>query len=137
MNGSDPRRFVAYCSTQSHSSTSRAAQMCLMKIRSIEPDLDGILTGQLIKEQMIKDIDAGLIPSFVIATLGTTGLCAFDDIKSITEVCRELETKTRPIWIHVDSAYAGSMLVLPDKRGKLLDGVDQVNTFNTNLSKGK
>ena len=84
---------------------------------------------------MQKDLQNGLIPSFVVATLGTTGICAYDDIKSITEACRNFEEKNRPIWVHVDSAYAGSMLVLPEERKNYLDGVENVDSFNTNLSK--
>ena len=84
----------------------------------------------------MNSIVLGLIPCFVIVTLGTTGICAFDDLQSITKVCREMETETKPIWIHVDSAYAGSMFALPECRGSLLDGAEMVDSFNTNLSKG-
>jgi hypothetical protein len=44
----DPRKFVAYCSDQTHSSASRAAQMALMQIRKIETGDDGRLTGELL-----------------------------------------------------------------------------------------
>ena len=52
--------------------------MSLMQIRRVDPGPDGILTGPILKAQMVKDIENGLIPAFVVATLGTTGLCAFD-----------------------------------------------------------
>ena len=65
---------------------------------------------------MENNLQNGLIPSFVVATLGTTGICAYDDLKSITEACRNFENESRPIWIHVVSAYAGSMLVLPEEK---------------------
>ena len=111
-------------------------KMSLMQIRQLEPNADGVLTGPILEEQMAKDIDDGLIPTFVVGTLGTTGFCAYDDITTITGACRKMESDKRLIWVHVDSAYVGSMLVLPEERGHILDGVGQVDSFNTNLSKG-
>ena len=32
-------------------------------------------------EQMMKDIEDGFIPTFVVCTLGTTGLSAYDDLE--------------------------------------------------------
>ena len=95
----DPRDIVAYCSDQAHSTAARAAGMSLMKIRErfqnnyffsrtcfktdfeilnprkIKSDELGRMNGENLVKQMRNDIESGLIPAFVAATLGTTGLC--------------------------------------------------------------
>jgi glutamate/tyrosine decarboxylase-like PLP-dependent enzyme len=38
----------------------------------------------------------------VVATLGTTNSCAFDNLQEIGDVCVE-----QGVWLHVDAAYAG------------------------------
>ena len=44
------------------------------------------MCGSSLLKIMKEDVKNGLCPAFVVATLGTTGLCAFDDLESITEV---------------------------------------------------
>jgi len=134
-NDLDPRHLVAYCSDQAHSSASRAAQMSLMKIRKIIPDTDGRMTGKNLRTQILEDISKNLIPCFVVCTLGTTGMCYFDDISSVTKVAGEFSTEKNKIWVHVDAAYGGSMLAVPEFRESLLEGVEKVDSFNMNLSK--
>ncbi|XP_052806710.1 aromatic-L-amino-acid decarboxylase-like [Mya arenaria] len=50
----------------------------------------------------------------VMATLGTSFLCVFDDTHELGQVC-----KSKIIWLHVDAALAGSMFICPEKRRKL------------------
>jgi glutamate/tyrosine decarboxylase-like PLP-dependent enzyme len=38
----------------------------------------------------------------VVATLGTTGTCAFDCLDELGPIC-----KKEGLWMHVDAAYAG------------------------------
>ena len=71
---------------------------------------------------MEADFKNGLCPAFVVVTLGTTGLCAFDDLESITQVIREFEKDNNlNVWIHVDSAYGGPMFWIPEKRHFMQD----------------
>ena len=66
---------------------------------------------------MEADVKEGYCPAFVVVTLGTTGLCAFDDLESITQTVRKFEKENNVnIWIHVDSAYGGPMFWMPEKR---------------------
>lgn len=41
----------------------------------------------------------------VIATLGTTGTCAFDPLEELAVVCQK-----EGAWLHVDAAYAGTFI---------------------------
>ena len=54
----------------------------------------------------------------VVATSGTTVLGAFDQLAPIAQVC-----KKHSVWLHVDAAYGGSVLVSRTHR-KLMEGVD-------------
>ncbi|MCB0834004.1 MAG: aspartate aminotransferase family protein, partial [Bacteroidetes bacterium] len=63
------------------------------------------------------------------ATLGTTSSTAIDPLRPIAEICRD-----ENIWLHVDAAYAGTALLLPEYRW-MIDGVDLVDSFVFNPHK--
>ncbi|XP_052358150.1 histidine decarboxylase-like [Oncorhynchus keta] len=63
------------------------------------------------------------------ATLGTTGVCAFDDLSELGPVCAE-----EGLWLHVDAAYAGSAFLCPELRGPL-GGMEYADSFAFNPSK--
>lgn len=63
------------------------------------------LRGETLRKAIQEDQEKGLIPCYVITTLGTTGTCAFDNLDEIGPICKEYN-----IWLHVDAAYAGEYL---------------------------
>lgn len=65
----------------------------------------------------------------MVATLGTTSSCAFDNLDELGDVCRD-----KDVWLHVDAAYAGSAFVCPEYR-YLMKGVDKADSFNFNPHK--
>ncbi|KER33938.1 LOW QUALITY PROTEIN: hypothetical protein T265_12524 [Opisthorchis viverrini] len=67
--------------------------------------------------------------SLLFTTLGTTGCCAFDNLKEIGPVCEQYD-----IWLHVDAAYAGSAFICPEFR-PLLDGIEHAMSFVFNPHK--
>ncbi len=75
------------------------------------------------------DMAQGLKPFCVVATLGTTGTLAIDPLQSIAQICKEYK-----LWLHVDAAFAGTALVLPENRW-MIDGIDQVDSFVFNPHK--
>ena len=131
----NPRDIVAYCSDQAHSTCWRAADMSLMQLRKIKSDGFGRMDVEKLIKQMKIDLQSGLTPAFIAVTLGTTGLCAFDDLYSIAEHVRKFERDTGlKIWIHVDAAYGGPAFWLTEKR-RLMQGVEEVDSFNTQMAK--
>lgn len=58
-------RLTAYTSEQSHSSAKRSGLLGGVKIKFIETNSDNIMTYELVKEQIEKDLEEGLIPFYV------------------------------------------------------------------------
>merc|ERR1711935_265558 len=105
-----PLKLVSYCSDQAHSSCTRAAKMSLMQVRCVDSGVDGRLKPSKLIGQMEADLAAGLTPAFVVISLGTTGLSAFDDLAGCGEAVRHFEKDNNlNIWIHVDAAYGGPL----------------------------
>ena len=63
-------------------------------------------------QAIAEDKSKGLVPFFIVATLGTTNCCSYDNIIEIGQVCQE----NKEIWMHVDAAYAGSAFICPEYR---------------------
>lgn len=123
-------QLVAYSSKEAHSSIEKAAKMALVKLRILDTDKHGALRGKVLKAAIDNDIKDGLTPFFVVATLGTTSSCCFDNLLEIGQVCQQVKS----IWFHVDGAYAGSSFILPEMR-KFKEGLEYADSFNTNPNK--
>ncbi|XP_038838582.1 histidine decarboxylase-like [Salvelinus namaycush] len=122
-------RLVAYASDQAHSSVEKAGLISLVKIRFLPPDDHFSLRGDTLKQAIQEDRRRGLVPVMLCATLGTTGVCAFDDLSELGPVCAE-----EGLWLHVDAAYAGSAFLCPELRGPL-GGIEYADSFAFNPSK--
>ncbi|KOC61163.1 Histidine decarboxylase [Habropoda laboriosa] len=122
-------RLVGYCSDQAHSSVEKAGLIGLVRMKYIESDDEFSMRGETLLEAISHDRAEGLLPFFVCATLGTTGACAFDNLKEVGQVCEQ-----NGLWLHVDAAYAGSAFVCPEFRG-WLQGIEYADSIAFNPSK--
>ncbi|XP_070184728.1 histidine decarboxylase-like, partial [Littorina saxatilis] len=122
-------RLICYCSDQAHSSVEKASLIGLVKLRFLPSDDSLSLRGDTLREAVDRDREEGLIPFYLCATLGTTGACAFDNLKELGPICKE-----EGIWMHVDAAYAGSAFICPEFR-KYMAGVEHAQSFAFNPSK--
>ena len=133
MSGrSDLPLLRVYCSEQAHSSVDKAiillglGQRALVKIptnENFEMDVDKLAVA------IEEDRAAGHLPLCVIATLGTTSTTSVDPIDAIGDLCA-----AHGIFLHVDAAYAGSAMILPELQHHL-KGIDKVNSLVTNPHK--
>lgn len=123
-------QLVAYASSLAHSSIEKATKMALVKLRILEADERGQLCSDTLREAIRKDLELGLTPFFVVATVGTTAACSFDNLEEIGQVCKE----TPSIWFHVDGAYGGTTFILPEMR-YLMKGLELADSFITNPHK--
>ncbi|XP_016053820.1 PREDICTED: aromatic-L-amino-acid decarboxylase isoform X2 [Miniopterus natalensis] len=122
-------KLVAYGSDQAHCSVERAALIGGVKFKAIPSDGKFAMRASALQEVLERDKAAGLIPFFVVATLGTTSCCSFDRLSEVGPVCNRED-----LWLHVDAAYAGSAFICPEFR-HLLNGVEFADSFNFNPHK--
>lgn len=123
-------QLVAYTSKEAHSSVEKAAKMAIIRLRILDTDSHGCFRGDVLQEAINKDLAEGLTPFFVVATVGTTGACAFDNLTEVGKVCKKYPS----IWFHVDGAYAGNSFILPEMR-HFKAGMEYADSFNTNPNK--
>lgn len=113
-------KLMAYCSKEAHSCVEKAAMICFVKLRILEPDEKASLRGDILGTAMEEDELHGLVPFFVSTTLGTTGSCAFDNLYEIGIQIQKFPC----VWLHVDAAYAGNSFICPELKPLL-----KVRTF--------
>jgi aromatic-L-amino-acid decarboxylase len=122
-----------YCSTETHSATEKGAKIAGLGRRNVcKVPVDEAFAMQpdALEAAIREDRAAGATPVCVVASLGTTGVGAMDPLRAIGEVCRR-----HGVWLHVDAAWAGSALLLPELRG-MIDGVELADSFVFNLTSG-
>ncbi len=125
-------RIVAYASTQTHSSLEKAAMVAgigVNNLRLIEVDENFAVRPEVLAKQIEADKRAGLLPSFVCATIGTTSSNAMDPIAEIARICRQHD-----LWLHVDAAMSGTAALCPEFR-HLQNGVEFADSYCFNPHK--
>jgi aromatic-L-amino-acid decarboxylase len=126
------RPLIVYCSTETHSSIEKGAKVAGIgrkNVRTIPVDDQFRMRADLLEKAIVEDRAAGATPVCVVATLGTTGVGAVDPLRAVGAVCRRQD-----VFLHVDAAWAGSALLLPEHRW-MLDGVEYADSFVFNPHK--
>ncbi|RMG36569.1 MAG: aminotransferase class I/II-fold pyridoxal phosphate-dependent enzyme, partial [Methanobacteriota archaeon] len=132
QTGVGEERLAIYCSTQTHSSIEKDVKIAGLgrdSLRKVDVDENFALIPEQLEAQIKADLQSGVKPTCVVATLGTTSSTAIDPLRPIGEICERYG-----IWLHVDAAFAGSALILPEKRW-MIDGVEYVDSFVFNPHK--
>src|SRR5437016_3723097 len=76
-----------------------------------------------------RDRAEGALPCCVVATTGTTSTGSVDPVPAIAAIARR-----ESMWLHVDSAYAGSATIVPELRF-LWEGVEHADSIVVNPHK--
>ncbi len=124
--------FRVYCSEETHSSIEKGVKIAGIgkeNLVKIPTDDKLAMDAKLLHEAIKKDIANGHIPLCVIAAIGTTGTMAMDPFQEIAKI-----TKEHNIWLHVDAAYAGSALLLPEYQD-LIKGLEDADSLVFNPHK--
>ncbi len=125
-------RLAAYASTQTHSSLEKDVKIAgigSQNLRSIEVDEKFAMRPDLLAARIEQDRQAGLIPFFACATVGTTSSGATDPIREIGEICQK-----HGLWCHVDAAMYGTAAICPEYR-HINEGVELVDSYTFNPHK--
>ncbi len=126
------RPLAVYASAEAHSSVEKGVMIAGLgreHLRKIATDEAFAMRPEALEEAIRADLEAGIRPCCVVATLGTTGVGASDPLAPIGEICARHD-----IFLHVDAAWAGSALLLPEWR-HLAAGVEGADSFVFNPHK--
>ena len=125
--GADTGRCVAYTSAQAHTSIEKGARMAGYRhTRLVGVDDVHAMRTDALREEVVRDRAAGLVPTFVCSTVGTTATTAVDPVRAIGEVAGSEE-----MWHHVDAAYAGNAMFCEEFR-HYQDGLELVDSYTVN-----
>ncbi|PUZ63532.1 hypothetical protein GQ55_3G075000 [Panicum hallii var. hallii] len=122
-------RLAVYAADQTHSTFFKACRLAGFdpaNVRSIptrEEDNFALDPARLL-EAMQADVDAGLVPTYICCTVGTTSSNAVDPVGAVADVAHRFNA-----WVHIDAAYAGSACICPEFRHHI-DGVERVDSIS-------
>ncbi len=128
-------KLVVYFSEQAHFCVEKAAKVVgIPHIRKVPAPLSSHTNNYCIDVHALTDmlrcdIDAGLLPCLVSASVGTTGTCAVDDVPAVGALAQQYG-----VWFNVDAAYAGVVAVCPELRHHMR-GVELADSLVINGSK--
>jgi len=126
------QRHTVYCSSETHSSIEKGVKIAgfgRQNLRKIPVNEDFAMRADELEKAIREDLENGYTPTAVVATIGTTGSTAIDPLKEIGEICSKYD-----IFLHVDAAYAGTALLLPEKRW-MNEGIEHADSFVFNPHK--
>jgi aromatic-L-amino-acid decarboxylase len=121
-----------YASTEAHSSIEKACmtlglgRAAVVKIPAndrFEMDVAAL------ERAIAQDRGAGRRPMAIVGTIGTTSSTSVDPVAAIADVAGR-----QALWLHVDSAYAGVVAMLPDRRAPF-DGWERADSIVVNPHK--
>ena len=125
-------RLTAYTSNQAHSSIEKAVKIAGIgreNIRLIGVDNSFAMRPDVLQAKIREDREAGKIPCFVSATLGTTSSNAVDPLPDIGRICKE-----ENVWLHVDAAMGGTATLCPEFR-YIHEGLEYADSYCFNPHK--
>jgi len=106
---------AVYASTEAHSSVEKACMTLGLgraALRRIPADDDYAMRVDLLRNAIAENRAAGVVPTAIVATIGTTSSTSVDPVDAIADVAAREGT-----WLHVDAAYAGAVALVPARRG--------------------
>lgn len=124
--------FRVYASKQIHSSIEKAVKIAGLGKENfvpIETDENFAMKASSLKEAIEEDLRNGNQPLCIVSGLGTTGSTAIDPLEEISAIAAKYK-----VWLHIDAAYAGSVLILPEYQ-HLISGLEQADSFVFNPHK--
>ncbi len=124
--------LTMYASEHVHSCSDKAAIVLGIghnNLRKIPSDAEFRMKPELLEAAIVEDLRAGKRPFCVIATVGTTSTASVDPVPAIADI-----TEKYGLWLHIDSAYAGSAAVSPKHR-HIYDGCERAQSIVVNPHK--
>lgn len=128
--GARAEQLVVYRSSQAHSSVEKGGSVAgFAHQRVVGTDDSLALDPAALAEAVREDLSRGLVPCAVVSTIGTTNTGACDPLPAVADLAEQYG-----LWHHVDAAWAGAAMVLPENRG-LQAGLERVDSYVFNPHK--
>ncbi len=128
----DVERLRVYASQHAHSSIDKACMTLGLgraSVVHVAVDAAYAMRPDALTEAIAADRAAGHRPMAIVATVGTTSSTAVDPVAAIADIAER-----EGLWLHVDSAYAGVVALIPERRSAF-DGWDRADSIVTNPHK--
>ena len=125
-------RMAIYASAETHSSIEKGVKIAgfgKKYLRVIDTLEDMSMCPDALENCVKSDLENGIRPTCVVATLGTTSSMAMDPVDVIAKICRKYD-----VWLHVDAAFAGTAAVCPEHRW-FMRGVEEADSYVFNPHK--
>ena len=133
MSGRDDLPLMrVYSSEHVHSSIDKACitlGLGTRSLRKIAVNERFEMIPEALADAIKEDIEAGYVPICVIPTIGTTSSSSVDPVDAIADICEK-----HGVWLHVDTAYAGSAAILPEMH-HYFKGCERADSIVTNPHK--
>jgi aromatic-L-amino-acid/L-tryptophan decarboxylase len=128
----ETRPLAIYLSAQSHSSVDKDALLAGFgrdNLRLVPCDQNYAMRADALEQLIKEDLQDGALPCAIVATVGSTATTAIDPIGEIAIIARKYG-----LWLHVDTAMAGSAMILPECRW-MWQGIEDADSLVINAHK--
>jgi L-2,4-diaminobutyrate decarboxylase len=125
-------RMVVVATAESHFSVQKSTRLLGLgddAVVTVPTDDAGRMRTDALEVALDALVQAGHLPIAVVATAGTTDRGCIDPLAAIGDVCDRAG-----VWLHVDAAYGGGLLVSPTRR-RLLDGIERARSVTVDFHK--
>jgi L-2,4-diaminobutyrate decarboxylase len=125
-------RLVVFATASSHFSVGKSALLLGLAddaVIAVADDGEGRMLPAALDEAVAAAVASGRLPMAVVATAGTTDRGVIDPLSAVAAVC-----DARGVWLHVDAAYGGGLLV-SRRRRHLLDGIERARSVTVDFHK--
>jgi aromatic-L-amino-acid decarboxylase len=129
---SDLPALRLYITEHTHSHIEKAAIALGLgreNVVAVPVDLNYAMIPEELERAIVRDVERGMRPMCVAATVGTTSTTSSDPVRAIAKIAER-----HRVWLHVDAAYAGPAAMLPEFR-MLLDGCEGADSLVLNPHK--
>ncbi len=132
QKGLSTANYRIYCSSETHSSIEKAVKIAGIgrgNLVLVEVDEKFSIDLTALENHIRKDIADGLVPLCIIGTIGTTSTTGVDEVSGLSALGKKYN-----VFVHIDAAFAGTALILPEFR-YLIQGLEDADSFVFNPHK--
>ncbi len=118
--------YITYCAKSTHTWIEKAVTLFgqgKKSLRWIDSNKSNKMDLNALRSQIIQDKKEGYIPMMAIGTAGDVSTGAVDDLRAISDICKEFN-----LWFHVDGAYGAPAAVLPELKSAF-SGLEEADSI--------